>query len=825
MICFCVNKRMVKFAALNMKGENYLSSKKQFDDFYSNGKLDIGRKDNIISVKNHYTPEEIKERNKMLASHMDEVKRDINGLIKKIVEKSKQCDPVFLLMTATDVTMSSLYNVVSESQMRKETIGTLGLIEYVQSILVAHSYDSSLINEDKQVEISMEIFKDYEDLVFKCHHFYLVWAADAQEKGELKREEIEYIMESQLMSNVRGHRYQFQQLHDLEKLLLPHTDKLVEIYGETGKSIIEGLRKLEVSLSSGKLESAKALMSSFEAFQTKIDGKTRDERDAILEQISKESKIQDYVSKCFGADLYNVKKVTNWDDRLIEGLAWSLGEISEFFQRAEYPGWPIQDLPVQKRPFIKIKNVVYCFDYYNLFDNIYRMLQKNIKEHDHEYVTNWADIQQGASEALVAEKLAEILPNADVYTGNYYPKAGSLKQMDENDVFIICDDVIIIVEVKAGSFTYTPAITDYSAHKRSFEALVGKADYQCIRTQNYIESSTETILFYNNDKTLKFEINPNKVRRIYTLCVTVDNFNAFEAKIEKTNFFNSSSGTIVLSIDDLDIYEDYFKSEMEFLHYLKHRKAATRMKCLMLNDELDHLGLYISQNVYEDYVNDYRDCDSFNALGFRKELDAYYAGVHNKFLAVDKPSQVIPQYITEIFRYLEKNKIASRIEFGENILDIATDERERIDRSIRERIARERQLGYLTPMWEEYDHFAMYWFVNIPKIESLSERHRKKYIYSNMLDRKQKTCWAIYIDIDNNAQIRHVCIEKIRDSQYVSEGFTNDEIFQYAQDVKARRKAHGKSLPPVHKKKTYPNDLCPCGSGKKYKKCCGKNQL
>lgn len=28
----------------------------------------------------------------------------------------------------------------------------------------------------------------------------------------------------------------------------------------------------------------------------------------------------------------------------------------------------------------------------------------------------------------------------------------------------------------------------------------------------------------------------------------------------------------------------------------------------------------------------------------------------------------------------------------------------------------------------------------------------------------------------------------------------------------------------VHKdKKIYPNDPCPCGSGKKYKKCCGKN--
>ena len=26
-----------------------------------------------------------------------------------------------------------------------------------------------------------------------------------------------------------------------------------------------------------------------------------------------------------------------------------------------------------------------------------------------------------------------------------------------------------------------------------------------------------------------------------------------------------------------------------------------------------------------------------------------------------------------------------------------------------------------------------------------------------------------------------------------------------------------------NEKKIYPNDPCPCGSGKKYKKCCGKN--
>ncbi len=45
-------------------------------------------------------------------------------------------------------------------------------------------------------------------------------------------------------------------------------------------------------------------------------------------------------------------------------------------------------------------------------------------------------------------------------------------------------------------------------------------------------------------------------------------------------------------------------------------------------------------------------------------------------------------------------------------------------------------------------------------------------------------------------------------------GFTPEEILSFG---KASRKVH-----PLFSSKVGPNDLCPCGSGKKYKKCCGK---
>lgn len=49
-----------------------------------------------------------------------------------------------------------------------------------------------------------------------------------------------------------------------------------------------------------------------------------------------------------------------------------------------------------------------------------------------------------------------------------------------------------------------------------------------------------------------------------------------------------------------------------------------------------------------------------------------------------------------------------------------------------------------------------------------------------------------------------------------------EEIFD-EETRKALYKEQKSSTTIVKPEKIYPNDPCPCGSGKKYKKCCGKN--
>ena len=58
-----------------------MANQKRFDEFYSNGKIELGRSGNFVSVKNKYTAEEIKNRNKIIASHIEEAKDEINDKV------------------------------------------------------------------------------------------------------------------------------------------------------------------------------------------------------------------------------------------------------------------------------------------------------------------------------------------------------------------------------------------------------------------------------------------------------------------------------------------------------------------------------------------------------------------------------------------------------------------------------------------------------------------------------------------------------------------------------------------------------------------------
>ena len=340
-----------------------------FDEYFSSDSFEIGRIGNLVSMTNHLTKEDVKKRNEVLSEQYEVKKEEIDNQITIVIEHIKKCNPLQLLLNATDRGMMNMLNVISEIQIEGQQNFELRAIEYIQSILACCKPEyNSMDNQEELIQI---VLNEIDQLYINTQMFYIFWAARASvADNTLSESDIQYIMEAQLMGNVRGKRYQFQQLINIEKLLRPHSEKMQEIYNVSAGELLDGLKKLENSLSREKVDSIKDMFNVFQEFQKMSAGKSFDEISALLDQIRDSKRNIENSGKCFGTDLYNVKKVTGWSNELIDSLSWQLGECEEFLDDGEFSGWPVTDLPVQKRPFIKIDGVSYCFDYYNLFDNI-----------------------------------------------------------------------------------------------------------------------------------------------------------------------------------------------------------------------------------------------------------------------------------------------------------------------------------------------------------------------------------------------------------------------------------------------------------------------
>ena len=190
-------------------------------------------------------------------------------------------------------------------------------------------------------------------------------------------------------------------------------------------------------------------------------------------------------------------------------------------------------------------------------------------------------------------------------------------------------------------------------------------------------------------------------------------------------------------------------------------------------------------------------------------------------LHIDKPEQPIPKYISEILKYLEINNVSGRVKFAEFLLDLSYDARIDFDEAIKNRIHREQELGCVTPVWSEGD-FAYCAIVNIPNINLLDKTFCKKYTYANMLDRKYDNCWFIWLELDKVGKIVNIYVEELEYINHSIDGFSDRELKLFVDFMKNQRKQNGIRMPSKSRKKIYPNDICLCGSGIKYKKCCGR---
>lgn len=205
--------------------------------------------------------------------------------------------------------------MTSEFNYTKDQILSERIIEYVHSILVSKFeasvgegnaiQNNNLSDETVFNKISENVSEIYEEVDL----WYLNWFAYAKEELKIPRDELDYIIESQSYSQVRGHRYHVHQKDYLKTMFLPINDLLFNTFNITSQEFINGLSKIEYSITQGKFDALKDLYTIYES---------KDDETMSVPEKRKE----DLFSKVFGTSLYDVKAITNWSDEIIQSLSF-----------------------------------------------------------------------------------------------------------------------------------------------------------------------------------------------------------------------------------------------------------------------------------------------------------------------------------------------------------------------------------------------------------------------------------------------------------------------------------------------------------------------
>lgn len=735
-----------------------------------------------------------------------ELYNKINRMITEIRETVAKAEPAQLLMMLADLSLIGISEIEDDALFFHTHEGIDRPTEYVQSIIVSQPTErtKNYVKEDV-TQYGFKIIYEVKNLLDLIQDYIFLWASEKTKGSDPGL--VSLLVEAQLSFMVRGDRYQDLQMEYYKPLLAPHNAELQRLYGITSAELLEGLVRLEHALSQGRFDGMNSLMALMDRYPSLTDPSLLPEHEI--------DSIRDIFTEAFSVEHYDVLRITGWPVELVRKMAYAPGE-AHWYDQGEYEYWPVVTLPIHDRPFIELEGHYYCFDYYSLMDNFYRTVQKTILADDHEYEVQWNKAQQEASEMLVEDIFTSLLPGCVCYRNNYY---GSRKSRSENDLLIVYSDAVISIEVKAGQFTAAPPLTDFDMHVRQYKTLIEKSGSQSQRMLDYLRTNPRNTPLYDASNNEKVQIDISGATELFALSVTVENINTFAAKADKLVFLNLPDGVISIAIDDLMTYADYFDSPLVFLHYLRQRKLAAHNKKLVLNDELDHLGMYIHFNCYNMETDNIPEDTILFAEGQREDLDRYYSLRRYESFGAEKPRPDMPQIMMDILELLEHDNSPNRVDAAFFLLDMSSEGRDEFASSI-EMIQR-RQATTHNQASASFSGNGLgvkaTLFVSEPTVlNPYSLEKMRKLAASLLLALEEPQHALVTLYCDGQGRLNGYHFERLTPEKYSDEELRilraeGEAILQSRVDNRIRQDG-----------KIGRNELCPCGSGRKYKRCHGR---
>ena len=451
--------------------------------------------------------------------------------------------------------------------------------------------------------------------------------------------------------NLRGRRYQVQEKEFLELVLRPHDAALRRCYAMGPDAIATGLQAIVSAARSGFADAGERFAQGMHA----VSAGDLDEvggNDFVLEMAAA---MDDLVN----GGICNLSRHTALTAPLLEDLCFSPGEETGFLEEGPLQGTPLRTMPALVKPGIRLGDDYYVTDGQFVRDVAYRTIQRGLLAREPGYREGWNERQKLLVEEAFTTIFSSQLAGAARYGEAFYRDADT-GNWAETDLVIVMEDVLLVVEAKAGVMAMESPAVDFDRHMASVERLIVRAHGQCGRFLRYLAgANTVPIHALRDGRHIQVaELRVGDFRRVLPIGLTVEALAPFSTcltNLEGIALLPGEHAFMSMSVDDLLILNRFLPTTGELLHYLDARQRAGAVPDTMLLDETEYLGAYISRNRFDMELEEQREQAPFVMWNsFSDVVDKYFEGERAGTGPV--PRQRYPSELAGVLRVMDRKR-------------------------------------------------------------------------------------------------------------------------------------------------------------------------
>lgn len=430
---------------------------------------------------------------------------------------------------------------------------------------------------------------------------------------------------------------------------------------------------------------------------------------------------------------------------------------------------------------------------------------------DKEYIRKALHNRGKVGEDIVYNLLKPVFGENNVFQ-SVKIKTSREKTATDIDVLCLLGNKALCVQVKSKKMTIAARRGEIDALIKDFKGAFQDAYEQGLKCCNYIASKECTFLDNNGNK---LQI-PEYIKEIYIMGVTTENYPAIVHNsyvlLKKDE---SKPNPLFISVFDLELLAHYLQDPYDFMYYVRQRILL--MDYLRADEEMVYLGYHLLHKLWKEPKSDFMLLKSDYGNAIDRNFYPYKLGVLDEL-----PKET--DDIANSWRNAEFDRLCSELK-SKNIpgavdiifalFDLCSKTREDLLKYInatkKRTLEDDKMHSFAMPIDKQFG-------ISFVSIDSMSQEHleTRTSVYAHI--KKYISKADRWLGLGSYPHSPNIIDCYYYDS---APWIYNEQDEQTCAEFKTLYKS--RILPINGNKKIGRNDPCPCGSGQKYKKCCGKH--